>query len=54
MESIKKGMQGEKCTPVHNITPGLAVKSLTSFSIFETNPTFSLMCEEVWEPCLKK
>ena len=36
--------------PVHNITPSLAMKSLTSFFIFKTNVVTSLMCEEVRKP----
>ena len=43
MDSMRKGDVKEKVYPVHNITPGLAMKSLTSFFIFKTDVSFSLM-----------
>ena len=42
----------EKVYPVHNIIPGLAMKSLTSFFIFETDVVTSLVCEEVQKPIM--
>ena len=50
MESVRKRECERKVYPVHNITPGLAMRSLTSFFIFQTNVATSLMCEDVWKP----